>query len=201
MRLLAVRNKARDVRFAAVGLFGLAVFIDGRWNASPLVGGVLLASGVLLTGFAFVLRAWAVLYIAGYKTERLITQGPFSICRNPIYLSTLMGAFGIALDTGTFSLPLFVLLGGASYLHVQIRGEERKLLEKHGPLFEAYCRRTPRLVPDFRLLDQPSDYVVRPAAFQRWLADALWFIWGIGIVELIEALHETGVLPVLWHVY
>jgi hypothetical protein len=32
--------------------------------------------------------------------------------------------------------------------------------------------------------------VVNPRLFRRAMGDALWFIWLVGIVELVEALHE-----------
>lgn len=31
--------------------------------------------------------------------------------------------------------------------------------------------------------------------------DALWFVWLLGILELVEALHEAGVLPIVLRLY
>lgn len=166
-----------------------------------MVEEALLITGVFLAGIAGVLRAWAILYVAGYKNDRLITEGPFSVCRNPIYVSTLIGAMGIALSTQTVTFSSIV--GGAllAYLLVQIGGEERKLFAVHGDRFHAYCAATPRLIPDFSKLDEPYGYMVRPEKFRQWMQDALWFVWGIGIVEAIETLHEAHLLPVLWRFY
>ena len=201
MRMMAVRNKARDVRLIAVSIIALCLVCDSRWDKTPLVGSAFLASGVFLAGMAAVVRAWAILYIAGHKTGRLITVGPFSITRNPIYLSSLMGGLGVALDTGTITVPLFFLAMFFPYFYIQVAAEEAKLATCHGGRFAAYRARTPRLWPNFRLLEEPTDYDVRPHAYRRWLVDALWFVWGLGVVEVITTLHEAHLLPVLVRFY
>ena len=189
------------MRLVGVGLAGLYLLVDSHWDASPLVGSAMLLSGTTLACIAVILRAWAMLYIAGYKTERLIMEGPFSVCRNPIYFSTVIGVLGIALDTCTFTMPLLVLLLYLPYINTQINAEEEKLAARHGARFEAYRRRVPRLIPNFALLDEPDEYAVQPARFRRWLADGLWFVWGIGAVEMIDALHDAQVIPTLCLLY
>jgi len=40
--------------------------------------------------------------------------------------------------------------------------------------------------------------VVNPGLFRRTMGDVLWFVWLVGIIELVEALHEYGFMkPVL----
>lgn len=197
MQLLAARNKARDIRLLGFGLVTLSAFSASRWETSTLVSSIMPATGAALVAPAINLRAWAVLYIAGYKTQRLIVEGPFSICRNPIYLSTLMGAFGIALCTATATFPLLVLLLFVPYLMLQIRDEEAKLAGLHAEQFVAYAARTPRLLPNLALYHEPVEYVVRPAAFRRWMLDVLWLVAGLGSVELLELMRRSGLVPVL----
>lgn len=201
MRIIAIRNKSRDIRLIAVAFVAACLFTDSRWETSPLVSSALSLSGILLVSVAALLRAWSLLYIAGYKNMYLIMHGPFSICRNPIYLSTVLGFFGIALDTSTITYPVISLVAFSSYFFVQVKAEEASLLRRHGDRFLAYCKRTPQLIPNFKLLDEPAEYVVRPAEFRRWIADAVWFILGLGLMEFIDTLHETGVLPVFVHLY
>lgn len=37
----------------------------------------------------------------------------------------------------------------------------------------------------------------RPDRFRARLFDALWFVWALGLLEILEALHEYRVLPTL----
>lgn len=176
MRVHAIRNKARDMRVLGAAALGLAAVSASRWDASAQVAGAFLAGGLTLASAAVLLRAWAILYIAGHKTERLITEGPFSLCRNPIYLSTLLGALGVALATETLTFPLLALLWLLPYLLVQIGEEERKLELRHGERYRAYAAATPRLLPALRGYAEPPVYPVRPREFRRWYTDALWFV-------------------------
>lgn len=201
MRALTVRHKSRDMRLIGLIFLVSYVFTDSHWEASALLSNSFLLVGVILVSLAAILRAWSILYIAGYKQKFLVTEGPFSICRNPIYLSTVLGFSGIALDTETITYPILAFIFFLAYFLIQVRGEEARLASLHGERYLAYCRRTPRLIPNFRLLDEPREYVVRPAEFRRWLADAVWFIWGLGLVEFIDSLHDVGLLPVIFHLY
>jgi protein-S-isoprenylcysteine O-methyltransferase Ste14 len=82
--------------------------------------------------------------IEGHK---LVTQGPYGIVRNPIYL----GMFGMLLATGLavsrwwvlcFAITLF-LIGSA----VRIRSEEKLLQATFGSEFEAYKHHVPAMLP------------------------------------------------------
>lgn len=73
----------------------------------------------------------------------LVTHGLFSRSRNPIFLgmqATLAGVF--------MAMPNAVTLAGAAVglavVQIQVRLEEAFLRQKHGAVYEAYCRNTPR---------------------------------------------------------
>ena len=46
---------------------------------------------VTLGGFG---RLWASLYVEGFKTKTLITEGPYSMVRNPLYFFTIIIILG-----------------------------------------------------------------------------------------------------------
>ncbi len=166
-----------------------------------MIADALMLTGITLAGIAFFIRAWAVLYLAGYVNDQLLTEGPFSLCRNPIYLSTIIGATGVALQTQTLSFPLLLVAVLLVYLNVHIGGEERRLLKIHGQRFLAYRASTPRFVPHFSKLNEPERYIVHPHEFRRWLLDGLWIVYGIGFILLTQWLHASHILPVLWRLY
>lgn len=102
-------------------------------------------------------RLWCSLYISGYKDAALVTTGPYSLCRHPLYLFSLIGFSGIGLATR--SLTLTILVVGAFLLTYPsvIRREETFLLSKFGSDFEAYAAHTPRLIPRFAHRDEPEE--------------------------------------------
>jgi hypothetical protein len=62
-----------------------------------------------------------------------------------------------------------------------------------------YCARTPRFFPTLKAFREPESYKVNPRLFRRAMFDALWVNWLVGIIELVEALHDSHVLtPVIW---
>jgi protein-S-isoprenylcysteine O-methyltransferase Ste14 len=81
------------------------------------------------------------------KGHELVTQGPYAVVRNPIYL----GMFGAILATGlafsrwwNFLAAVIVFLIGN---RIRIRAEEKLLRETFGEQFDDYARRVPAFVP------------------------------------------------------
>lgn len=44
-------------------------------------------------------RVWASLYLGGRKNATLVQAGPYSLCRNPLYFFSAVGALGIAIQS------------------------------------------------------------------------------------------------------
>jgi protein-S-isoprenylcysteine O-methyltransferase Ste14 len=86
--------------------------------------------------------------------HELITSGPYSVVRNPIYLAM----FGMLIATGlAVSRWEAILAGTVVFLvgnEIRIRSEERLLRGAFGPQFEEYARRVPSFFP--RLLRWPA---------------------------------------------
>jgi len=184
---------------AAVGV--LLLFSGSRWEMMELYGTILFAVGVVMVGVATVGRLWCNLYICGYKSGKLITVGPYSMCRNPLYFFSLIGAIGLGLVTETVSIPLIFLVVFSVYYPFVIRAEEKGLRQVHGREFQRYCEEVPKFIPAFRRLQEPQEYLVKARIFRRSLFDAACFIWLIAVLEIIEALHELNILPVLVKLY
>lgn len=171
---------------------------DRRW---PLVGESLFLVSILLVAVASMGRLWCSMYIAGYKTDTLVTSGPYSVSRNPLYFFSLLGAVGVGLATQTFLVPTLILCAFGAYYPLVIKSEEALLAERHGAAFGHYIETVPRFFPKWSALTEPESYVVRPRVYRRHMFDALWFIWIIGFLEMIERLHDLQVLPTLFWIY
>jgi protein-S-isoprenylcysteine O-methyltransferase Ste14 len=185
------------------GLLLVLICVSGSlWeDKAPFLTMVLFLFGAVLVGIASLGRVWSCAYIAGYKTDHLVTQGPYSMCRNPLYFFSLLGALGVGLASETLLIPLVILVGFVGYYPLVIKREEAELLRLHKSEFEIYQKQVPKFFPKVSLLKEPEEYILKPMVFKRHLFNALWFIWLIGILEFIEGLHTLNVFPTIFKIF
>jgi protein-S-isoprenylcysteine O-methyltransferase Ste14 len=191
-----VANRIRMSQLFVLLIVGLLAVSESHWDRT-FMDAVLFLVGAVLVGAATMGRLWCSLYIAGYKEGMLITTGPYSISRNPLYFFSFVGAVGVGLATETFTFGILFALWFGLFYPAVIRAEEQRLRALYGARFEDYTRRVPRFFPRFSLLVEPERYTVRPVHFRNHLLDALWFIWGLGLLELIESAHVYQLVPTL----
>ncbi len=138
------------------------------------------------------LRWWATLFIGGRKMGELITQGPYSMCRNPLYLGTLLIAFSVAIFLQSLTLLLAMFVVGAIYLWITVPIEERRLLAIHGERFTTYCQQVPRLLPNFALYTAPPELNVRLVGIR---AEFLRMLQWAGVPILCYFIEHLRMLP------
>jgi protein-S-isoprenylcysteine O-methyltransferase Ste14 len=127
-------------RRIAVGYLYVPVFF---WLARPTPRSLLLGAVSMLLGLA--LRLWASGYLR--KGEVLATDGPYALCRNPLYLGSFLLLLGFAAGSGSIWLlavspVLFLLFYLPTMWH-----EEQQLGARFGASYQAYAVQTPRLLP------------------------------------------------------
>ncbi len=143
-------------------------------------------------------RTWCSLYIGGRKNYELVTTGPYSVCRNPLYVFSIIGAIGIGAQLGAVSVA--VLAGFCAWLvHILVvRQEERLLLADHGEPYARYLAEVPRFLPRFSLWKNVEVLEVRTLAFARTFADACIFFGAIPLAAALDLLHNLGLLRVFF---
>ena len=147
-------TRALMVSGSVVGLRGVARVARGRSAPYPLtlvvrgLGlGILGAAAAITTRAQLDLgRSWRVGVDEAERTE-LVTNGTFSVVRNPIFSGVVLAVVGLGLSVpspATWSAMLALLAG----LELQVRAvEEPYLLRTHGDAYRAYARRTGRFAP------------------------------------------------------
>jgi protein-S-isoprenylcysteine O-methyltransferase Ste14 len=178
----------------------LAIFGGNRLQA-PLLGTVLLTLGGILAAVGAFGRMWCSLYIAGYKNKTLVTVGPYSLCRNPLYFFSFIGALGIGLSTGSFTIPLIIVCGFAVYYPLVVSDEEARMALLHGEYFHHYRQRTPAFFPRFSAFSEPAEYTVQPIIFRKDIGDSVWFIWIVCLLQLISTLRDLAFIPTFFTLY
>ncbi len=155
-------------------------------------------SGMVLAFICIVGRMWSILYVGAKKNLELVMTGPYSTTRNPLYFFSTIGAVGIGLMYGSLLVALLLGLSAYVVLSVTAAKEAEYLRTMFGPAYEIYAKRTPMFWPKIALYEDTQEVIFSPKALRRTLLDALPFLAVFPIIETIEYLQETGVLPVLF---
>lgn len=132
------------------------------------------------------IRWWATLHIGGNKTSLLVTSGPYSLCRNPLYLGTLLLVLAVASFLKSLTLAGGVVVASIYYLAITVPAEERYLRHRLGRPYLEYCQRVPRFLPRLATFEAPTLIEVRRAGLvaEAWRA-ARW-MWIPVVCEMIS---------------
>jgi len=122
----------------------------------------------------------------GYKSEKLINQdtlitdGPYSLVRHPMYLASFLIGLGLVMLLfiwwGIFVYAVFFLL----WYWPQVHNEQQWLIKKFGQQYIDYCKTTPCYFPRLRaLVDfRAKKYMpIKPAWIKKeWNTILIWSI-------------------------
>ena len=186
-------------------IFGLLVlllllFTGHSFSQQGLIDFLFEIIGLFLLSICSIGRLWALMYISGNKRQELITDGPYSIVRHPLYVFSLIGAVGIGFASENLLVLALIIIFYLFYYPFTILAEEKKLTNKFGQAYLDYMKRTPRFLPKFSLYKEPETYQVKAVSFVRNFTDGMWFIWIFLIMHLVEMLQDSGFLPVIWRI-
>jgi protein-S-isoprenylcysteine O-methyltransferase Ste14 len=140
-------------------------------------------------------RLWCSLYVRGRKSKYLCQDGPYSVCRNPLYLFSFLGLTGVALASERLALIIVLPVLSSGYYLTLIRSEEKRLRALFGEEYEAYCARVPRIVPHVKGYSTPETVAVTVDHSLPGVIKAMGYLWMLFLVQLIETMA-----PVAWWV-
>jgi protein-S-isoprenylcysteine O-methyltransferase Ste14 len=121
--------------------------------------------------------------------DSLSTLGAYSIVRHPLYLANTLVALGCALLSGTWYLPLIVVLLGFIY-HERIAAREEAFLQStFGDSFRAWAAEVPAMIPAFGRY-RPSNV---PFQFQKVIVQESHGLCAIGTAFLVLDTLEDSV--------
>jgi len=181
-----------------LALFAASLLVTrSTWaEDAPVAAAAMMCGGLLLTGVAAAGRLWCSLYIAGRKNRTLVTEGPYSMCRNPLYLFSLLGATGAVMAAGMFTVTLGLAVLFMLCYRPVIRAEEVRLAGLFGEEFRAYCSQVPRFLPRWRLFRHGESPQVNPRVFLDHALCVIWFPAAAGLLVLLHATELSLHLPV-----
>jgi protein-S-isoprenylcysteine O-methyltransferase Ste14 len=106
-----------------------------------VLGFVLLGLGIIFWAYS------AIFFLKYFKPGKLITRGPFALCRNPIYSSIIVfiiPSLAIIFHSGLiFSISLVLYIG----FKISIHGEVNILRRTFGEEYEIYKKSVNEIIP------------------------------------------------------
>jgi protein-S-isoprenylcysteine O-methyltransferase Ste14 len=152
---------ARRIR-VPLGFVFAAVFL---WLARPTGKTMLLSLLLVVPG------VWLRAYAAGYvrKNAELTFTGPYSYTRNPLYLGSMLIAFGFAAAAGSWVI-LIALAALFAVIYIPTIQSEESYLRQQFAGFDDYAAKVPRLLPRLTSASFPADQNASLGRFswQQW---------------------------------
>ncbi|HEY2827551.1 MAG TPA: isoprenylcysteine carboxylmethyltransferase family protein [Pirellulales bacterium] len=187
-----------------IGIFLLAPFCVGVLFSSPHAiegswGDFIFDQVAWMMFFAgAAIRWWSTLYIGGRKTQNLICEGPYSLCRNPLYVATFLMTLSVAVFMQSLTFAVGLMLATWIYLATTVPVEERRLRERYGSKFDQYCEEVPRFIPRPRSFKSASTIEVRlNGLLSEGIRTARW-IWLPLLCLLVAQLRSQPSWPHLF---
>ena len=151
--------------------------------------------GTLVVIFGELIRIYAVAFIGPSSRTRntettgpaVVTDGPFGIVRNPLYVGNFFITFGFAVYSGKLWLiALAVLLFAFQYYFI-VKYEEKLLVDRFGPAYEEYRENVPAWLParlpSFNTLQWPESFTTSLRSERRTLIAIAVMMAALAIVK------------------
>jgi protein-S-isoprenylcysteine O-methyltransferase Ste14 len=106
---------------------------------------------ILTIGLVYIIRGGQKRRI---YAEKLVTDGVFSHCRNPLYLGNVMIVIGFMFISGNST---GIIVGSLTFFAIYrliVHSEETFLRAKFADAYSAYCNDVPRWIPEFKGLQE-----------------------------------------------
>lgn len=183
--------ETREALFRWRGITPLPFFIAALMGARFSLP--LFIAGLTLSLVGETIRLWSVSYAGGPTRTRkvgapsLVTDGPYSLVRNPLYIGNILHYTGFSLSSGAFFpyLTLSTLLYFSIQYTLIVQLEEKTLKDLFAEQYLRYLQRVPRFLPTFQNPSFPAPPLTFRQALrcERSTLGAFILTWGILVVR------------------
>lgn len=144
------------IYFIAFSFSSSSMFIDLQkfLNITLIQYIAILLSLVGVSGW--LLRVWASSYVGPSTVhstelggERLVTSGPYSYVRNPLYDGSVMMSLGFV-PLLSVECSIFLIVANVALIYFLVRAEESYLKERYGEVYERYRLNVPAFLPSLK---------------------------------------------------
>ena len=181
-------------------VFVVLLFGQSRFPPETAVHEAVEMIGIVLIVIGIAGRLWSTLYIGGRKSATVVSDGPYSITRNPLYVFSSIAAIGVGAQMGSITAAVGFGVVCAAAFHFVILREEKYLSANLGADYRAYLAEVPRFFPRLSLYREGDTAGFRPSILLVTLLDGLVFLVAMPFFEIIDTAQLSGALPVLFRI-
>lgn len=188
----------RHVTSIALFFGAIIIFLTAPgWKDGGNIGEAFDIAGAILILAGILGRLWSTMYIGGKKNASLVTKGPYSMCRNPLYFFSFLASLGVCIEFENILLVVLFLSFFWFYYHRVITSEEKRLQSFFGEVFDAYKASTPMFMPNIFKYDSGDGPTIIPNLLWKNFLDASIFLVFIPLAYVVRRLQESGHLATL----
>jgi len=176
----------------------LIVFTASRWQMSPASIWIIDSVALSLLLIACLGRIWCIMYIGGHKNNSVVSAGPYSMVRNPLYVFSFIGALGLVLMTHSIIIAALLLIFYVGIYPFVVAKEESNLHELFGESYKEYCKKTPRFIPSLKLYSTETKVPPDVSRLEKSLFDSGCFVLAFVALSGIRLAHDSGIIPILF---
>ncbi len=180
------KNRIRDSRIVAFLCILIFIFTEPfeiRNNISREITNLIGYSLIIICAIG---RIYTTAFLGGQKNLNLITQGPFSKVRNPLYVFSFIGVLGVSFYSAR---PLIILIAPIATLviyHYLVKREEEFLETQFGDEYVQYKKSVPRFIPNLGAKNLNDTISTSPNRLYAAVLDSIWWFLLIPIFEILE---------------
>ena len=200
MLIDGLKPRLRAIRALLLPGVLLALVSFPAYPEGALATTLLKMGGLVLLIVAAGGRVWAGVYVVGRKNRTLVTEGPFSIVRNPLYFFSFLAFVGAGLSFGSVTIAAVFALTFFVTHWSTIRSEEAALEDLFGNAYLAYCSEVPRFVPALRRPRTEPGIGLEASALVGTLRESVAIPMVFVLAQLVEWAKVHEFLPVLFRI-
>ncbi len=185
--------------FLLVGI-PLVLFTRPGWPEGGIIDQALGYGGTLLILAGLAGRAWCTMYIGGRKNSQLVQDGPYSMCRNPLYFFSFLGGLGACAVLENLPVIFLYFVVFSLYYPFVIKSEEKRLEMLFGAEFSKYKEKVPAFIPNPFVFKAGGKAPIEARRMAKTLLDGSIFLFFIPLAYVIDWLQASGLLHVYWKI-
>lgn len=174
-------------RLVSIMLMAYLFYAPVSWSLPVVVVICMQVAGTLLMFGGILGRGMATISIGGHKDQNIVKTELYSICRNPLYFSSFLLAFGVGLVSGRVDFLIIVVISFLAIFYPMMRNEA-KFLRARFSEFAEYEKSVPLFFPDFTLWNERKNFEINFRLVKRTFLDAALALPAIPVMILLSAI-------------